>query len=219
MSRQAAGVALLLLLLARGILGAGEISELNRITFVNSTGYEILFLFFTPSDSEYWGADILGANRSLRDGEKRGFYLHYPGEEARFDFLAVDADGDAYIIWDVRVRSENASTVVISLDDLEGGYDLPPLATVDLLNQSSSDVWFAFFSPDDGSAWGVDILDEETILAIGERVRIYVPVGEQISRYEFLGLGINEERFEFSASLSVAQLSYILTISESDRRP
>ena len=90
--------AILLALLAAGLAFGIETSDLNRITFENETGYDIYYLFFSPGDSDYWGADILGTTRTLDDGEAVGFYIYYPDAANDFDFLAIDEDGDAYVI-------------------------------------------------------------------------------------------------------------------------
>ena len=42
---------------------------LNLITFTNSTGRTIEFIFLSPGDSEYWGPEILGSERVLPDDE------------------------------------------------------------------------------------------------------------------------------------------------------
>ena len=61
--------AVVLALFITGFAFGIETSDLNRITFKNDTGYDILYLFFSPGDSDLWGADILGTTRTLDDGE------------------------------------------------------------------------------------------------------------------------------------------------------
>ena len=46
---------------------------LNLITFDNMTGQTIEFIFLSPGDSEYWGAEILGSERVLEDDDSLGF--------------------------------------------------------------------------------------------------------------------------------------------------
>ena len=52
-----------------------DASELNRVTIVNRTGYDFIYVFFSPGDSDHWGPDILGTSRTLDDGRKASFYV------------------------------------------------------------------------------------------------------------------------------------------------
>lgn len=211
----AACAAILLLAVTTGA-AAIDPANLNRITFVNNTGYDIVYLFFSPGDSDYWGADILGTTRTLDDGEKVGFYIHYPDSTNAFDFLAIDEDGDAYIIWDYEITDGDAAVIEVTLDDLEGGYDLPALATVNLINETGYDIWYVFFSPGDSRMWGIDMLDDETILESEEMLSLYVPVTDTATRYDFQGVDVDEDAYEFWVELSNAQSEYTYAIEFSD---
>ena len=191
-------------------------AALNRVTFVNNTGFDIIYLFFSPGDSDFWGADILGTTRTLNDGEKVGFFIHYPDYENAFDFLAIDEDGDAYIIWDYTINDDSPAVIDITLDDLEGGYDLPPLASVDLVNESGYDMWYVFFSPGDSRMWGIDMLDDETILETGETLSLFVPVAPEPMRYDFEGVDEDEDVYQFSVEISGNQSEYTWPIELSD---
>ena len=216
--RRTATVALLagFLLAVASPLFAVNPAALNRVTFVNNTGFEIIYLFFSPGDSDYWGADILGTTRTLGDGEKVGFFIHYPDYENEFDFLAIDEDGDAYIIWDYVVSDDGPSGIEITLNDLEGGYDLPRLATVNLANESGYDIWYTFFSPGDSRMWGVDMLDDETILEAGEKLNLFVPVGSDPIRYDCGSVDEDEDFYQFTVELSDARTEYTWAIELSD---
>ncbi|MFW5685854.1 MAG: hypothetical protein ACOC0O_04295 [Spirochaetota bacterium] len=217
MKRTAAAVLVLALVtLVTGSVFGVDPAELNRVTFVNNTGYDIIYLFFSPGDSDYWGADILGATRTLDDGEKAGFYIHYPNFADTFDFLAIDEDGDAYLIWDYEISDDTESVIEVTLADFEGGYDLPDLATVDLVNDTGYDMWYIFFSPGDSTMWGVDMLDDETILEDGETLSLFVPVSEDVARYDFGGVDEDEDFYTFWVELSDASLDYTWAIELSD---
>ncbi|MFW6288493.1 MAG: hypothetical protein ACOC2Q_01800, partial [Spirochaetota bacterium] len=157
----------LALLVTAGASGLDP-SNLNRVTFVNSTGSDFVYLFFSPGDSEYWGADVLGTTRTLDDGEQVSFFIHYPEYSNEFDFLAIDEDGDAYIIWNYEISDAEPALIEVTLEDYEGGYDLPDLARVNLTNSTDYDMWYVMFSPGDSAMWGIDMLDDESILAVGE---------------------------------------------------
>ncbi|MFW5813927.1 MAG: hypothetical protein ACOCWX_00655 [Spirochaetota bacterium] len=209
-------IASILLAVVATSAAAIDPANLNRITFVNKTGYDIVYLFFSPGDSDYWGADILSTTRTLDDGEKVGFYIHYPDATNAFDFLAIDEDGDAYIIWDYEITDGDSAVIEVTLEDLEGGYDLPALATVDLINDTGYDIWFAFFSPGDSRVWGIDMLDDETILEPDETLSLLVPVTDTATRYDFHGVDVDEDAYEFWVELSDAQSEYTYAIEFSD---
>ncbi|MFW5742930.1 MAG: hypothetical protein ACOC2D_06595 [Spirochaetota bacterium] len=209
-------IASILLAVVATSAAAIDPANLNRITFVNKTGYDIVYLFFSPGDSDYWGADLLGTTRTLDDGEKVGFYIHHPDATNAFDFLAIDEDGDAYIIWDYEITDGDSAVIEVTLEDLEGGYDLPALATVDLINDTGYDIWFAFFSPGDSRVWGIDMLDDETILEPDETLSLLVPVTDTATRYDFHGVDVDEDAYEFWVELSDAQSEYTYAIEFSD---
>lgn len=190
--------------------------NLNRVTFINSTGYDIWYLFFSPGDSEYWGADILGTTRTLDDGEKVGFYIHYPDTTNAFDFMAIDEDGDAYFIWDYEITDGEPAVVEITLANFDGGYEMPDLAEVTLTNVTGYDMWYIFFSPGDSMMWGVDMLDDETILSDGESLSLYVPVSSDTTQYDFQGVDEDEDEYSFWVELNNKSAEYEFMIELSD---
>lgn len=190
--------------------------NLNRVTFVNNTGYDIWYLFFSPGDSDYWGADILGTTRTLDDGEEVSFFIHYPERSNAFDFMAIDEDGDAYFIWDYEITDGTSATIEVTLADYDGDYDMPDLTEVNLTNTTGYDMWYIFFSPGDSSMWGVDMLDDETILYDGETLSLYVPVSSSTTRYDFHSVDEDRDGYEFWVELSNRQESYTFNIELSD---
>jgi len=214
-----ARVAWLAVALTTMIAAAGftiDPAELNRVTFVNNTGYDIVYLFFSPGDSDYWGADVLGTTRTLDDGEKIGFYIHYPDTTNAFDFLAIDEDGDAYVIWDFEVTDGTSAVMEVTLDDLEGGYDMPDLATVNLTNESGYDMWYLFFSPADSAMWGTDMLGDDSVLGTGDTLSLFVPVSGERVRFDFQSVDEDEDVYEFQVVVSNETLEYAIPIELSD---
>ena len=207
--------AVIMLMIAVSVFGIDP-ANLNRVTFINNTGYDLAYLFFSPGDSDYWGADILGTTRTLAGGEKIGFYIHYPEFSSTFDVLAIDEDGDAYLIWNYEISDAEPAVIEVTLDNLEGGYDLPQLATVNLVNQTGYDIWYIFFSPGDSDMWGVDMLDDETILEDGDAVSLFVPVTDVATRYDFQGVDVDEDTYQFWVEISDSDLEYTWAIEFSD---
>ena len=207
----------LLVLAAEGAFGIDP-TDLNRVTFMNSTGNEIIYLFFSPGNSAEWGANVLGTTRTLVSGQGLGFFIHYPENAAGFDFLAIDEHGDAYLIWGYEISDAGPAVVEITLADLEGGYDLPDLATVELRNETGYDVWYVFFSPGDSLTWGIDMLDDETILESGDALSLFVPVGAGPVRYDVLSVDEDLDLYEFTIEISRSNLSYTVPIEPSHLR-
>ena len=208
-------VAGLILLTASAAFGIDP-DNLNRVTFINNTGYDIWYLFFSPGDSEYWGADILGTTRTLDDGEELSFYIHYPDRSNSFDFMAIDEDYDAYFIWDYTITDGREAIVEITLADYDGGYEMPDLAEVSLTNDTGYDMWYIFFSPGDSNMWGVDMLDEETILYDGEILSLFVPVSRETTRYDVQSVDEDEDEYYFWVELSNRDDEYEFLIELSD---
>ena len=98
---------------------AFDSDNLNSVTVYNETGFDIWYLHVSPEDSEGWGADVLGSERTLDDGEYLGFYILYPNECNSFDIMAIDEDGDSYIIWDYEFCDGYEEELEITLDDLD----------------------------------------------------------------------------------------------------
>ena len=84
------------------------------VDITNRTNYTIMYVYVSPSKSDSWGKDVLGAE-VLRHGDTRRVTL--PGFESPFfDIRVVDQDGDRYTFWNVDVSERD---VVVTLEDLE----------------------------------------------------------------------------------------------------
>lgn len=217
MKRTVAGALLIGMTLVIAVAAfAVDPADLNRVTFANRTGFKVSYLFFSPRGSEYWGADILGTGRSLQDGENVGFYIHYPDSSNSFDFLAIDENGDAYLVWDYEVSDDFPPVIEITPDDREGGYDHGRLATVNLVNDTGYDIWYAFFSPTDSAVLGIDVLDDETILETGDTLSMLIPATGSPVVYDFTGIDVDEDSYRLSVEISDHTLVYERPIEFSD---
>lgn len=211
------GLGLGLLLLASSGLGlfAFEPGSLNQVTFVNRTGYEMQYIFFSPSDSDFWGADILGAERVLGDREELRFFVSYPEECASFDFLAIDEDLDSYSSMGFELCDGTPRTFVIDFEYFEGDVGVPEFSSVQLWNTLDEDIYFLFVSPADSEMWGVDILDSQSIFAPGESVDVLVLLGGA-GRFDIMAVDASMESYRFQVELG-EQALYEFLIEESDR--
>ena len=69
------------------------------ITVVNNCGYPIYYIYISTADTENWEEDVLGDD-VLQPG--RSITVRLP-RNGTWDFMAVDQDGDEYIVYGVRV--------------------------------------------------------------------------------------------------------------------
>ena len=70
--------------------------EFTTVTIQNQTSYEILYLFFSPGDSEMWGVDQLDRETTMQSGESVSVLLPIADGVVSYDVQAVDEDEDTY---------------------------------------------------------------------------------------------------------------------------
>ena len=70
--------------------------ELMQLELTNNTGYEILYLFVSPEDSNMWGVDQMDSETTLDEGDTISLGLSFNATDIRYDVHAVDVDGDTY---------------------------------------------------------------------------------------------------------------------------
>lgn len=200
-----------------GSLGAMNPEELNSITFYNNSGFDIWYLFFSPGDSDEWGADILGTTRTLDDGQEVEFYLHYPERCNTFDFMAIDEDGDSYFVWDYEICDGKPAAIEITLDHYDpNGTASFNFTEVTLRNDTPYEMYFVFFSPSDSEMWGVDMLDAQTILGPNDQLSLAVPVSKSTVSYDVLAVDEDTDDYSFRVELNSSQSTYTWPIEMSD---
>lgn len=175
--------------------------ELNTITFHNNTGYDIYYIFLSPGDSDYWGPEILGADRVLTAGESLGFYIHYPDYTNTFDIMAIDDDGYTFVLWDYEISDNAPAELTFEFEDL---IEDPPnleLITLNLTNETVP-IYLLFVSPEDSNMWGVDLLDEYTILGPDTMFSVLVPVGLSTATYNVLAVDEDLDEYIFDLHLN-----------------
>ncbi len=93
------------------------------VTIINETGYNINFLYFSPSDFDDWGDDFLNGD-SLMDGDEFQIHLNREIDANQFiyDLQAIDEDNDYYTIYETDISENNI--VSLTMDAYDGGeYD------------------------------------------------------------------------------------------------
>ena len=171
--------------------------HLNLVTFENLTDQTIEFIFLSPGDSEYWGPDILGSERVLGEDDALGFWILYPNECDNFDIMAVGEDGGTFEIFDYEIC--DGSTEIIEFVNKDLSDDPPEMYFVNVYIQNETiPVYYIFISPSDSEMWGVDYLDETTILDTDEYVNFLFPASASTTDYYLLGVDEDGDEYQFS---------------------
>ncbi len=163
-----------------------EPGDLQRITISNQTSYDLVSLYFLHEDSQIWGPDVLGS-RWVDPGSEYGFYLHVHRGAKKISLLAVDDDGDCYMLENVSVDVNGEAYVQIGPQHISRNLREPETSRVILTNATGSDILLMFFSPSDSQMWGVDILDDRTLFRRGDSLALHVP-SQYPGAYDILAL-------------------------------
>jgi hypothetical protein len=93
--------------------------NLPSVRIVNNTGYDIFYIYMSPSNSDDWGNDILG-DGILKNGDTFTWALPYPlSMHNVYDIGMEDEDEDTYIKWEVTIT--NNARIVFTQDDFDDG--------------------------------------------------------------------------------------------------
>ncbi|MCL2264847.1 MAG: hypothetical protein FWC22_02285 [Treponema sp.] len=88
------------------------------VYIVNNTGYEVYYIFMTPTTDDSWGQDILPENQTLEDGESFQYQLPFALREASaYDICLEDLDGDTYTKMNVTVSDK--ARIIFTFDDFD----------------------------------------------------------------------------------------------------
>ncbi len=189
---------------------------LNQITFQNSTGQTIEYVFVSPSDSQHWSTDILGSSRVMHNGDSLGFFIHYPNRCNSFDIMAIGEYGDAFTMYDFQICDDSEAVVPLhpsALNDVAPDFDM---VEVVFENETSYDIQYLFFSPGDSAMWGIDQLDESTILLPGQSVSLLVPAGDADVRYDVQAVDEDWDSYSFYVSVDNSRDRFTFAVEPGD---
>jgi hypothetical protein len=215
--RKAVLLGVLLAVLSAASAFAFDPAELNRLTFVNSTGREIQMVFLSPTDSEYWGPDIIPTDFVLKVGASVDYYVHSPHEVFTYDVLATDGKGSSIEMRDLKLTRGRKQTVTLASTDLKREAPQFTLAMLTVENDTGGQIQYLFMSPADSDAWGADLLTGDTTLQDGESWSISVPVGKEKAPYNFFAEDEDGRAFFFGATLDPSRgTEFSVSIDRSD---
>jgi hypothetical protein len=91
--------------------------NLPSIRITNNTGYDVYYIYISPSDTDEWGDDFLGDD-ILLEGHSTNIQLDYPLSSVdTYDICLEDEDGDTYFKYEVKLT--NNARIVFTEEDLE----------------------------------------------------------------------------------------------------
>ena len=205
---------LIIILIATSGLYSFDEDYLNKVSFINNTGGDIWYLFLSPGDSEYWGFDILGSERTIEDNNLLSFYILYPDSENYFDIMAIDEDGNSFILYDQLISDDEQCNVIISEGDLDDGVQDFGFVQVDFENQTDYEMLYIFVSPSDSAMWGVDMMDDEQTLLSWETLSILAPYSDEITSFDVMTVDEDLDEYQFSLEIDPVYIDPIEDVLE-----
>jgi hypothetical protein len=175
---------------------------LNRVTFINNTGGDIWYVFLSPGDSSEWGFDILGSERVLEDNSLLSFYVFYPDPENNFDIMAIDEDGNTFVLFDELFSDEDEVNILIDKSDLEEDDPGMDYLTIEFTNETEYEIFYVFVSPSDSNMWGVDMMDDEQTLGSYETLSLLAPYGDEEVSYDVMAVNENGDEYTFTLNVN-----------------
>ena len=191
---------------------------LNNVSFFNDTANDINFIFLSPGDSDYWGPEILGSDRVLESGDALGFYIYYPDECNEFDIMAIDDEGNTAVIYDYTICDGIEEEIQFVNKDMRDDEPDMDFVTVYVENDTI-EVWYVFISPEDSEMWGVDYLDESTVLDTGDFVSFLFPMlDDDVTGYDLMAVDSDLDTYSFSFDIDYSsdEDTYVIEIGDLD---
>ncbi len=129
--------------------------------------------------------------------------------------MAVGEDGGTIVIYDYEFCDGEQEVIEFTNKDLVD--DPPDMSFVNIyIRNETIPVWYIFISPSDSTYWGVDYLDETTILDTEEYVSFLFPVSEGGTGYDILGVDEDMDEYRFSFTVETESDGYVFPIEISD---
>ena len=163
---------------------------------------DIWYVFLSPGDSGEWGFDILGSERVLEDNNLLSFYISYPDAENYFDIMAIDEDGNTFILFDELISDDAEANIFITDGDLDDDNPDMSFIEIEFENQTDYEMYYIFVSPQDSEMWGVDMMDDEQTLGAFETLSLLAPYGEDEVSYDVKAVDEDNDEYEFTPNVN-----------------
>lgn len=192
---------LFLIVIPLASLFSFDSDHLNRVTFINKTSSDIWYVFLSPGDSGEWGFDILGSERVLESDYSLSFYILYPDYENNFDIMAIDEDGNTFILFDEVISDDREAFIIIEEGDKDDNPEMD-FVEVEFTNETDYEMLYLFVSPEDSSMWGVDMMDDEQTLLPYDTLSLLAPYGYETVSYDVMAVDEDEDEYQFTLNVN-----------------
>ncbi|MFQ3230853.1 MAG: hypothetical protein ACI9DO_002230, partial [Reinekea sp.] len=182
-------------------LSAFEADQLNRVNLVNNTDSELWYVFISPGDSEWWGLDALISEGTFKDGDVLSFNILYPDDENYFDIMAIDGEGNAFVLFDLLIKDGEEANITLDASMLDEDMDELSFTQVNIENTTDNEMQYVFISSNDSAMWGIDFLGVEQNLGAYETLNFLAPIVEGIVTYDIMA--IYEDDNEYTESFDI----------------
>jgi len=188
---------------------------LNRVTFINKTGADIWYIFLSPADSGEWGFDILGSERMLEDNNLLSFFIIYPDHENNFDIMAIDEDGNTFILFEETISDDEEANIIITESDLDSDDPGMEFLTVEFTNETDYEMYYIFVSPGDSNMWGVDMMDDEQTLGPYETLSLLAPYRDDVVLYDVMAVDEEDDEYilDFGVHADLSDDDWVISVS------
>lgn len=160
---------------------AAEPEPKATLSVRNNTGFEVLMLFVSAIDSDFFGPEVLGVETTLPDGDLREFTVHTDEECFDYDVLGLDVDGDMHFSI-VELCPDEQTTVRLGEEGpLEDAPPLEHFVQLNIVNEHTETIEQLYASAVDGRYLGANLLGVSGPLDPGESRRVLLAESEAVS--------------------------------------
>lgn len=92
---------------------------LLSLEIMNYTGFELYYLFISPSDSDMYGIDFMDSETTLMPDSSISVLLFHSEEGTEYDIMGEDLEGDTYSFSLTLDPAEEFQYTEITLDDID----------------------------------------------------------------------------------------------------
>lgn len=163
---------------------------------VNDSGQTICYLYISPTTSDEWGDDWLGATGTIASGESRSFDV--PAGE--YDLRAEDCD---------TARVGEVFGVTVTASGYTWSFPFVPV-TIHMVNASSTPVCYVFISPSSQPTWGGDWLGHSEIIDPGGTRDFAVSPGQD---YDMMAAACDQNTIDDQRGIPITTNVYTWTIT------
>lgn len=196
------GFLALLVFLPAALLWSIPQDKLVQAKIKNSTGKTLQYLYISAKDSDAWCADLLGEKSPLASGKNRQFSLYNNNEKDTYDILAVDKDGTKY---QKEFEASQGSKIDVELLKADENGPFESLFQTVTVTNGTEKAWdFLFFSQDQSSVWGPDLLGKDQQVKPGEKVSFLLPLYNQEGGILFNFLAVDDQGNEYQMNETAA---------------